>query len=80
MLETIVQAINGVIWSPALVFLCLGSAIFFSVYLKFPQFRFFKHGIKATLNRKDSDAGISPFQSFCTSVGAKARYGKYLPA
>jgi AGCS family alanine or glycine:cation symporter len=75
MLETIVQAINGVIWSPALVFLCLGSAIFFSVYLKFPQFRFFKHGIKATLNRKDSDAGISPFQSFCTSVGAKVGMG-----
>lgn len=75
MLEKIVTTINNVIWSPFMVALCIGAGVFFSIYLKFPQLRFFKKGIKIALNRNDSEAGISPFQSFCTSVGAKVGMG-----
>lgn len=51
MLETVVQAINNVIWSPFLVFLCLGSGAFFSLYLKFPQFRHFKKALKLAVDQ-----------------------------
>ena len=75
MLETVVQAINNVIWSPFLVFLCLGSGAFFSLYLKFPQFRHFKKALKLAVDRGKSNEGISPFQAFCTSVGARVGMG-----
>jgi AGCS family alanine or glycine:cation symporter len=37
------------------VFLLLGTGLFFTIYLRFPQFRYFKHAIKITLGRYDKD-------------------------
>ena len=36
-MNEIVNAINGVIWSPALIYLCLGVGLYFSLRTRFLQ-------------------------------------------
>ncbi|HGG9151541.1 TPA: sodium:alanine symporter, partial [Enterobacter cloacae] len=44
-MNELVGAINGVIWSPALIFLCLGVGLYFSLRSRFLQLRHIKHMI-----------------------------------
>ena len=41
-MQAIVDSINGVIWSPALIYLCLFAGLFFSVLTRFMQVRHIK--------------------------------------
>ena len=57
--------------SPAFVFLLLGTGIFFTLYLKFPQIRYFRHAIKVLTGRfdKPDDVGdTSHFQALSTAL------------
>ncbi|MCL2027458.1 MAG: sodium:alanine symporter family protein [Bacteroidales bacterium] len=55
-LETLDTYLGSSSW---FVFLLLGTGLFFTIYLRFPQFRYFKHAIRITRGRYDkaSDAG-----------------------
>lgn len=71
-----VDFINGVIWSKALVFLCLAAGIYFSVLLKFPQVRLIKDMVTQLLTgSRDSDSGVSSFQSFAMALGGRVGTG-----
>ena len=37
-----INTLNGYLWGPIMIVLCLGVAIIYSVVLKFPQIRLFK--------------------------------------
>ncbi|MDR1937222.1 MAG: sodium:alanine symporter family protein [Tannerellaceae bacterium] len=53
------------------VFLLLGTGIFYTVYLKFPQIRFFRHAIRVLSGKYDSDKHIgdtSHFQALSTAL------------
>lgn len=43
----IVDWINGVVWSKALIYLCLGAGVFFSILTRFVQVRHVKSLLKS---------------------------------
>ncbi|NLJ98418.1 MAG: sodium:alanine symporter family protein, partial [Tissierellia bacterium] len=77
----LVDFLNGLLWDKLLIFLLLGTGIYYSIRLRFPQFRqikrinnqvfgdMFKKGAKA-----DQD-GMSSFQALATAIAAQVGTG-----
>ena len=61
--------LDNIVWSNPIIFLILGSAVFFTVMLKGVQIRNIKHQVQLLFGASDSEAGISPFATFCTVIG-----------
>lgn len=74
-LVDITNVINGYLWSPAMIVLCLGVGIFFSVRLGFFQIRLIKDMVKHLLGGKSSESGISSFQGFSMALGGRIGVG-----
>ncbi|GLX82259.1 alanine/glycine:cation symporter family protein [Thalassotalea eurytherma] len=74
MLE-LVQSLNDIIWSPALIYLCLGAGIFFSIITRFVQLRHFKEMWRLLLSGKSSAQGISSFQALAVSLSGRVGTG-----
>ena len=70
-MESFVASLNGIIWSPALIYLCLGAGLFFSVLTRFVQVRMFKEMIRLLMTGKSSDRGISTFQALAVSLSGR---------
>lgn len=70
-----INFLNGIIWSKALVFLCLGAGVYFSVLLKFPQVRLVKDMVQQLFGGDESDSGVSSFQSFAMALGGRVGTG-----
>jgi AGCS family alanine or glycine:cation symporter len=67
--------IGGAQW---FVFLLLGTGIFFTIYLKFPQFRYLKHSIRIVRGKfdKEGDQGdTSHFQALTTALSGTVGTG-----
>lgn len=60
----LMNSVNGIIWSTALVALCLGAGLYFSIRMGFPQFRLFKEMVRLLTAQNKSGDGITPFQAF----------------
>lgn len=71
----LVMKISRLIWSDVLVYFCLLAGIYFSFRTRFVQIRLFPKMCKLICGRGGSGAGISPFQSFVTTVGARVGMG-----
>ncbi|MBE6113548.1 MAG: alanine:cation symporter family protein [Erysipelotrichaceae bacterium] len=82
-LKGIVKFMNDVLWNKYLVllFLLLGSGIFFTVRTRFIQVRKFKEGMKLvfgniSLNGNSADSsGMSSFQALATAIAAQVGTG-----
>jgi len=74
-MESVVNQINAVIWSPALVYLALGTGLFFSVLTRFVQVRLFWEMIRLLFSSKSSDRGISSFQALSVSLSGRVGTG-----
>jgi len=74
-LNQFISFLNGIIWSKALVFLCLGAGVYFSVLMKFPQVRLVKEMVGQLFSGKSSDEGVSSFQSFAMALGGRVGTG-----
>ena len=74
-MESVIYWINDIVWSKALVILCLGTGLFFSFRLKFPQVRLFKEMIRLLFGRKKSKEGISSFQAFTLAISGRIGTG-----
>jgi alanine or glycine:cation symporter, AGCS family len=64
--------------SPAFVILLLGTGIFFTLYLKFPQVRYFRHAFKILTGKfdKNTDKGdTSHFQALTTALSGTVGTG-----
>ena len=64
------------------VFLLLGTGLFFTIYLRFPQVRFFKHALKVVSGRYDHHQGVgdtSHFQALATALSGTARDIRQVP-
>ncbi len=70
-----VSAVNAVVWSPALVFLCLGAGLYFSVRTRFLQLRHFREMIRLIFQGKVSETGISPFQALSMTLAGRVGTG-----
>ena len=71
----VVSTINGYIWSPALIYLCLGAGLFFSILTRFVQVRMFREMIHLLFSSKESDKGISSFQALAVSLSGRVGTG-----
>lgn len=74
-MESFVNWLNNIIWSPALVFLCLAVGLFYSIATRFLQVRHFKDMIKLMFNRNSSQAGISSFQALNVALAGRVGTG-----
>lgn len=60
------------------VFLLLGTGLFFTVYLKFPQFRYLKHSIqivRGKFDRKEDVGDTTHFQALATALSGTVGTG-----
>jgi AGCS family alanine or glycine:cation symporter len=73
--QEIVDMLNGFIWSPALIYLCLGTGLFFTVLTRFVQIRQFKEMFRLLLSGKSSEKGISSFQALAVSLSGRVGTG-----
>ncbi|MBE1287261.1 MAG: amino acid carrier protein [Alteromonadaceae bacterium] len=67
--------LGSAFWFP---YVLLGTGLFFTIYLKFPQIRFFKHGWKVVSGKytHDDDPGdTSPFKSLTTALSGTVGTG-----
>lgn len=74
-LELLDSFIGG---SPWFVFILLGTGLFFTIYLKFPQIRFFRHALRIVTGKydKDTDEGdASHFQALATALSGTVGTG-----
>jgi len=60
--------------SPWFVFILLGTGLFFTIYLKFPQIRFFRHALRIVTGKYDKDTDVgdaSHFQALATALSGQ---------
>lgn len=74
-MENIVNSINSIVWSVALVWTCLGVGIYFSIRTRFSQIRNIKEMVALLFGGKKSEQGISSFQGFCTALAGRIGTG-----
>jgi AGCS family alanine or glycine:cation symporter len=67
---------NGFLWGWLMIWFLLGTGVYYSVRLGFPQFRLFFHMWRATFTgRTEGTGGLSPFQAVCTSLASQIGTG-----
>ena len=81
----IVQTVNGYLADYILVFMLVGTGIFFTLKTKFVQVRYFGEGIKnifgnLTLHGKKQESGMSSFQAVATAIAAQVGTGNIVGA
>ena len=74
-MQDIVNSINGIIWSPALIYLCLGAGLFFTVLTRGVQVRQFSEMWRLLLSGKSSEKGLSSFQALAVSLSGRVGTG-----
>ena len=74
-MEQFVNDLNGIVWSSALVYLCLGSGLYFSIRTRFLQVRHFRHMMKLIFDGRSSDSGVSSFQALAMSLSGRVGTG-----
>ena len=74
-LSLIDSFIGGSSW---FVFLLLGTGLFFTIYLKFPQFRYLKHSVRIVRGKFDKEGDVgdtSHFQALTTALSGTVGTG-----
>ena len=74
-MESIVEFVNGIIWSNALIFMCLGAGLWFTLRTRFMQIRGFAEMCRLTVRGQKSDAGVSSFQALAMSMAGRMGIG-----
>ena len=74
-LQWINSWIGGHSW---FVFLLLGTGVFFTIYLKFPQIRYFRHALKVVrgkFDKKSDEGDATHFQALATALSGTVGTG-----
>ena len=74
-MQDIIATLNNLVWSNALVAVCLGAGLIFSIMTRFVQVRMFREMIRLIFASKESDAGISSFQALAVSLSGRVGTG-----
>lgn len=74
-MESLVNNLNAIIWSPLLVTLCLLAGVIFSVATRFTQIRHFPEMLRLLFSRRESSKGISSFQALSVSLSGRLGVG-----
>jgi alanine or glycine:cation symporter, AGCS family len=74
-MDQLVSTINGVIWSPALIFLCLGVGLYFTIRSRFVQLRHVPEMLRLIFDGKSNAAGVSSFQALAMTLAGRVGTG-----
>ncbi|MBO9407680.1 alanine:cation symporter family protein [Shimia sp. R9_1] len=75
-IENVVNTANGILWGYLLMYLLIGSGLFFTLRLGFIQFTNFREQFRLTVASRGQDgAGISPFQALAVSLASRIGTG-----
>ncbi|NMG55876.1 alanine/glycine:cation symporter family protein [Aromatoleum aromaticum] len=74
-MDGLISTINSYVWSPALVYLCLGVGLYFSIRTRFMQVRSVGEMIRLMFQGKSSDAGVSSFQALAIALSGRVGTG-----
>lgn len=74
-MNELVSTINGIIWSPALIVLCLGAGLYFSLRSRFLQLRHFREMTRIMFEGKSSEQGVSSFQALTMTLAGRVGTG-----
>lgn len=74
-MDSIIDAINNVLWSMPVVYLILAFGLLFSVLTRFCQLRLLPEMLTLMKENHGSAAGVSPFQSLCIAIGNRVGTG-----
>ncbi|GFG76295.1 alanine/glycine:cation symporter family protein [Mycobacterium botniense] len=69
----VVDQVNKLLYSYVLIYLLIGSGIYFTVRTRFIQIRYFGRMLRQISRSRSAGGGISSFQAFC--VGLASRVG-----
>ncbi|MCM3764269.1 sodium:alanine symporter family protein [Neobacillus niacini] len=74
-METVVNWLNDIIWSQALIYLCLGVGLFYTIATRFLQVIHMKDIFKLMFKGGKSEAGISSFQALSIALSGRVGTG-----
>jgi AGCS family alanine or glycine:cation symporter len=74
-MSDVLSAINGVIWSDWLVYLCLATGVYFSVRSRFLQVRHVGGMIEQLVKGEKSASGVSSFQALAMPLSGRVGTG-----
>jgi AGCS family alanine or glycine:cation symporter len=74
-MNDLVTSINAIVWSPALIALCLGVGLYFSIRSRFLQVRHAKEMIRLMFEGKSSEQGVSSFQALSMTLAGRVGTG-----
>ena len=74
-MENFVDWLNDIIWSQALIYLCLGVGVFYTIATRFVQVRHMKDIVKLMFKGGKSEAGISSFQALSLALSGRVGTG-----
>ncbi|MCR5014940.1 MAG: alanine:cation symporter family protein [Bacteroidales bacterium] len=75
-MERIIELVNGWVWSPALVVLCLAAGLYFSFGTRFVQVRRFGEMARLLFSTdKKQKTGITSFQAFAMALSGRVGTG-----
>jgi AGCS family alanine or glycine:cation symporter len=70
-----IDYLNSLIWSQALIYLCLGTGLHFSIRTRFMQVRGFGEMIRLMVQGEKSQSGVSSFQALAMSLAGRVGTG-----
>ncbi|MBQ9240832.1 MAG: alanine:cation symporter family protein [Duodenibacillus sp.] len=69
------NTLNGWVWSSFLVYLCLGTGLFFSLRSRFVQLRMFREMLRLMFQKKTDNSGVSSFQALSMTLAGRVGTG-----
>ncbi|GGE16243.1 alanine/glycine:cation symporter family protein [Sphingobacterium cellulitidis] len=74
-MQEIIDKIYSIVWSDALVYLCLLAGVYFSIRFKLPQLIYLKEMVRLLFKGGSSKKGISSFQAFSLAISGRVGTG-----
>lgn len=74
-MEAVIEWLNNIIWSKALIYLCLLAGVYFTVRTRLLQIRQIPEMLRATFKGESSKDGVSPFQALAMSLAGRVGTG-----
>lgn len=78
MIETIVGNINNALYTYVLIILLIGCGLYFTLRMKFVQFRLLGQQIKAVTDKPKDGKGVSSFQALMVSTASRVGTGNII--
>jgi len=74
-LSNFLDAVNSLVWSNALVYLCLAAGVYFSIRSRFVQVRQVREMVRLMIKGEKSPSGVSSFQALTMSLAGRVGTG-----